>query len=78
MRLRENEASYAVSRKGNPVFRYDTTSLASNSPIEDDSCCVILERDGAGGSHVKGDLVFWGVFGELLKWRTGKGERRRG
>lgn len=45
------------------MFRYDTNSLASNSPIEDDSCCVILERDQE--SKVQGDLMFWGVFGEL-------------
>lgn len=60
-RLKENEASFAVSRRNNPLLRYDTNNLASNSPIEDDSCCVILERDSA--SKVKGDLVFFGVFG---------------
>lgn len=37
--------------------------MASNSPIEDDSCCVILERDSK--NKVKGDLVFWGVFGQF-------------
>lgn len=51
-----------MSRRGNPVLRYDTNHLASNSPIEDDSCCVILERDAK--NKVKGDLVFWGVFGQ--------------
>ncbi|KAM0792987.1 hypothetical protein ACM66B_002741 [Microbotryomycetes sp. NB124-2] len=56
-RLKEHEVSYAVHRKGNPVFRYDTNSLPSNSPIEDDSCCVILERDPS--AKTKGDLVFW-------------------
>lgn len=61
-RLKENEASFAVSRRNNPLLRYDINNLASNSPIEDDSCCVILERDSA--SKVKGDLVFFGVFGE--------------
>lgn len=64
-RLKEHEASYSVSRKANPVYRYDTAQLASNSPIEDDLCTFILERDskGAAGGR-KGDLVFWGVFGE--------------
>lgn len=73
-RLSENQASFAVSRRGNPVLRYDTNHLASNSPIEDDSCCVILERENSNGNStttsgaakgVKGDLVFWGVFGEF-------------
>lgn len=63
-RLTEHEASYSVSRKANPVFRYDTNSLPSNSPIEDDSCTVILERDPE--SKVKGDLMFWGVFGSYF------------
>ena len=77
LRLSENQASFAVSRRGNPVLRYDTNHLASNSPIEDDSCCVILERENTSGGassatststsakSVKGDLVFWGVFGEF-------------
>lgn len=60
-KLHEHESSYSVSRRSNPVFRYDTNALPSNSPIEDDSCCVILERDAE--STVKGDLMFWGVFG---------------
>lgn len=54
----------------NPVFRYDTASLASNAPIEDDSCCVILERDPAG--EVLGDLMFWGVFDGHSGWHTSR------
>ncbi|GAA5949303.1 hypothetical protein JCM21900_005598 [Sporobolomyces salmonicolor] len=69
-RLHENEASFAVSRRGNPVLRYDTNNLASNSPIEDDSCCVILERDAK--NKVKGDLVFWGVFDGHSGWQTSR------
>lgn len=61
-KLHEHESSYSVSRRSNPVFRYDTNALPSNSPIEDDSCCVILERDVE--SAIKGDLMFWGVFGQ--------------
>ncbi|GAA6007907.1 hypothetical protein JCM11491_006533 [Sporobolomyces phaffii] len=69
-RLTENQASFAVSRRGNPVLRYDTNHLASNSPIEDDSCCVILERDSK--NKVKGDLVFWGVFDGHSGWQTSR------
>ncbi|KAG0665363.1 hypothetical protein C6P46_006810 [Rhodotorula mucilaginosa] len=69
-RLKENEASFAVSRRNNPLLRYDTNNLASNSPIEDDSCCVILERDSA--SKVKGDLVFFGVFDGHGGWQTSR------
>ncbi|GAA5973344.1 hypothetical protein JCM11641_003084 [Rhodosporidiobolus odoratus] len=69
-RLKENEASFAVSRRNNPLLRYDTNNLASNSPIEDDSCCVILERDSA--SKVKGDLVFFGVFDGHSGWQTSR------
>ncbi|GAA6006151.1 hypothetical protein JCM10207_000541 [Rhodosporidiobolus poonsookiae] len=69
-RLKENEASFAVSRRNNPLLRYDTNNLASNSPIEDDSCCVILERDAA--SKVKGDLVFFGVFDGHSGWQTSR------
>ncbi|GAA5924529.1 type 2C protein phosphatase PTC5 [Sporobolomyces koalae] len=69
-RLTENQASFAVSRRGNPVLRYDTNYLASNSPIEDDSCCVILERDAK--NKVKGDLVFWGVFDGHSGWQTSR------
>ncbi|GAA6064354.1 hypothetical protein JCM10212_001835 [Sporobolomyces blumeae] len=71
-RLTENQASFAVSRRGNPVLRYDTNHLASNSPIEDDSCCVILERDPNNESNVKGDLVFWGVFDGHSGWQTSR------
>ncbi|GAA6041308.1 hypothetical protein JCM8097_001331 [Rhodosporidiobolus ruineniae] len=69
-RLKENEASFAVSRKNNPLLRYDTNHLASNSPIEDDSCCVILERDQA--AKVKGDLVFFGIFDGHSGWQTSR------
>ncbi|KAK4049741.1 hypothetical protein OIO90_005322 [Microbotryomycetes sp. JL221] len=69
-RLKEHEVSYAVQRKGNPVFRYDTNSLPSNSPIEDDSCCVILERDPS--ANTQGDLVFWGVFDGHSGWHTSR------
>lgn len=69
-RLKENEASFAVSRRNNPLIRYDTNNLASNSPIEDDSCCVILERDSQ--SKVQGDLVFFGVFDGHSGWQTSR------
>ncbi|GAA5885080.1 hypothetical protein JCM6882_007220 [Rhodosporidiobolus microsporus] len=69
-RLKENEASFAVSRRNNPLIRYDTNNLASNSPIEDDSCCVILERDAT--SKVKGDLVFFGIFDGHSGWQTSR------
>ncbi|GAA5998039.1 type 2C protein phosphatase PTC5 [Rhodotorula paludigena] len=67
-RLKENEASFAVSRRNNPLLRYDTNNLASNSPIEDSSCCTILERNDA--SKVQGDLVFFGVFDGHSGWQT--------
>ncbi|POY76164.1 hypothetical protein BMF94_0887 [Rhodotorula taiwanensis] len=70
VRLKENEASFAVTRRNNPLLRYDTNNLASNSPIEDDSCCVILERDAT--SKVKGDLVFFGVFDGHGGWQTSR------
>ncbi|BGO88957.1 hypothetical protein NBRC10512v2_000903 [Rhodotorula toruloides] len=69
-RLKENEASFAVQRRNNPVIRYDTNNLASNSPIEDDSCCVILERDHS--SKVQGDLIFFGVFDGHGGWQTSR------
>ncbi|KAK4705771.1 pyruvate dehydrogenase phosphatase, partial [Phenoliferia sp. Uapishka_3] len=40
-RLTEHQSSYTVGRKANPVLRYDTNFLNSNSPIEDDSCVVV-------------------------------------
>lgn len=67
-RLHEHEASFAVHRPGNPVFRYDVNSLPSNNPIEDDSSCVILEREkGRGG--VEGDLV--SSLAEIGLWLCG-------
>ncbi|KAI5478534.1 protein phosphatase 2C family protein [Pseudohyphozyma bogoriensis] len=69
-RLKEHEASYAVTRKNNPVIRYDTNALPSNSPLEDDSCTVVLERDPGG--KVKGDLMFWGVFDGHSGWQTSR------
>lgn len=44
-----------VQRPGNPVVRYDTSSLAANGPIEDREADKIV-------SGPRGDLCFFGVF----------------
>ena len=49
-RLRQYEASFVVNRPGNPVWRYDTAVVSSNSPCEDDSVAAIRVRgQGTGG-----------------------------
>ena len=44
--LSKNERSYAISRPGNPLFRYDTNSVASNETCEDAHSFTILEHQG--------------------------------
>ncbi|KAM0751610.1 protein serine/threonine phosphatase 2C [Meredithblackwellia eburnea MCA 4105] len=69
-RLTEHQQSFSVGRRSNPVIRYDTNFLNSNSPIEDDSCVVVLERDPQ--SKVAGDLMFWGIFDGHSGWQTSR------
>ena len=44
--LSKNERSYAISRPGNPLYRYDTNSVASNETCEDAHSFTILEHQG--------------------------------
>jgi pyruvate dehydrogenase phosphatase len=44
--LTANERSYSISRPGNPLYRYDTNSVASNDPCEDTQAFTILEHEG--------------------------------
>jgi hypothetical protein len=44
-KLHEHEESFTLNRPNNPVFRFDTSWLASNAPIEDDHSTEILSRD---------------------------------
>lgn len=73
-RLKEGEASYSLRRKNNPIFRYDSNALASNSPIEDDSAFVILERGDGGdaGKVENSDLVLFAVFDGHSGFHTSK------
>ncbi|CAH7683169.1 hypothetical protein PPACK8108_LOCUS16534 [Phakopsora pachyrhizi] len=43
--LKKYENSFKLDRVGNPVYRYDTNHVASNSPIEDDCICALVSRD---------------------------------
>ncbi|KAG0148380.1 hypothetical protein CROQUDRAFT_90296 [Cronartium quercuum f. sp. fusiforme G11] len=75
--LRKYEATFAVDRSGNPVYRYDTNHVASNSPIEDDSLCTIMARDQSQlppdlKSALTGDMLFFGVFDGHSGWQTSK------
>ncbi|KEI41908.1 uncharacterized protein L969DRAFT_100456 [Mixia osmundae IAM 14324] len=69
-RLAEHAQSFSVGRAGNPLYRYDTSFLASNDPIEDDSCSVILSRDAS--SKKTGDLMLFAVFDGHSGWQTSK------
>lgn len=60
----------------------DTSSLASNSPCEDDSAFALLERDSSNNrsntsSSASKDLVFFGVFDGHAGWHTSKVLRER-
>lgn len=68
--LKKYEATFKVDRTGNPVYRYDTNHVASNSPIEDDSICTIMTRDQF--STQEGDMLFFGVFDGHSGWQTSK------
>lgn len=66
-RLRENENSTTLTQEGTKclVQRYDTNTLASNSPIEDRHAQVIVQRDQAVRGVAKeklGDLGFFAVM----------------
>ncbi|KAH9811607.1 phosphatase 2C-like domain-containing protein [Melampsora americana] len=67
--LKKYEATFKIDRIGNPVYRYDTNHLASNSPIEDDSICTIMKRDQF---TKEGDMLFFGVFDGHSGWQTSK------
>lgn len=45
-KLKENERSFGVARPGNPLYRYDTNSVASNPICEDAAAFTILEHEG--------------------------------
>ena len=58
---------WTITRPGNNVVsRWDTSFLASNSPIEDDHAVSVITRDPS--SEVKGDLLMFGVF-DGKSWR---------
>ena len=44
--LTTNERTYSISRSGNPLYRYDTNSVASNEVCEDTQAFTILEHEG--------------------------------
>lgn len=44
--LGKNERSYSITRPGNPLYRYDTNSVASNETCEDAHAFTILEHEG--------------------------------
>ncbi|KAL9115512.1 MAG: hypothetical protein Q9227_000833 [Pyrenula ochraceoflavens] len=72
-RLRKSEESYLVNR-GRGVVRYDTSSLPSNDPIEDDHAEKIIEVPNfspeMNGDATSSDWMFWGVFDGHSGWTT--------
>ncbi|CAG8614729.1 31373_t:CDS:2 [Racocetra persica] len=64
LRLRENQLSFLLQRN-NGVYRYDTNQLASNNPIEDTKCELIIPSSKNGG-----DRLFFGVFDGHAGWNT--------
>ena len=72
-RLRKAEESFLVNR-GRGVVRYDTASLPSNDPIEDDHAEKIIEVPNfdylANGDVASNDWMFWGVFDGHSGWTT--------
>lgn len=44
--LTANERTYTVTRPNNPLYRYDTNSVASNSTCEDAQSFTIFEHEG--------------------------------
>lgn len=53
---------------------YDTNSVASNSPIEDDSVITVVSRTPPSSSSTSptGDLLFFGIFDGHSGWTTSK------
>ncbi|KAI8444048.1 phosphatase 2C-like domain-containing protein [Phakopsora pachyrhizi] len=75
--LKKYENSFKLDRVGNPVYRYDTNHVASNSPIEDDCICALVSRDQLGVPTPRsvaegGDMLFFGVFDGHSGWQTSK------
>ena len=72
-RLRKLEESYIVNR-GKGVYRYDTSQLPSNNPIEDDRAEKILQipiQDVySNNEKVDTDWHFWTVFDGHAGWNT--------
>ncbi|KAK9470067.1 phosphatase 2C-like domain-containing protein [Dipodascopsis tothii] len=70
-RLREHEESYLVGAgpgEDGGVVRYDTSFLASNSPIEDDHAEKIVDARDVGPDG--GRWFFWGVYDGHGGWTT--------
>jgi hypothetical protein len=63
-KLHEHEESFTLNRPNNPVFRFDTSWLASNSPIEDDHSVEVLSRDK--NAPVQGRVDTNRRFGKLM------------
>jgi pyruvate dehydrogenase phosphatase len=60
--LTENERTYTVTRPGNPLYRYDTNSVASNPTCEDAQAFTIFEHEGKDyilASVFDGHSGFW-------------------
>ncbi|KAF0356572.1 phophatase 2C family protein [Gigaspora margarita] len=64
LKLRENQLSFLLQRN-NGVYRYDTNQLASNNPIEDTKCELIVPNSKSGG-----DRLFFGIFDGHAGWNT--------
>lgn len=54
--LRNNEKSYAIARPNNPLYRYDTNSVASNETCEDAQAFTIFQDNNGN------DFILASVF----------------
>jgi pyruvate dehydrogenase phosphatase len=74
--LRVNEQTTHVARPSLPVYRYDTNSVASNFPNEDDYCSGIVSLELPGSSRAGAtsisDLAFFGVFDGHAGWQLSR------
>lgn len=60
--LTANERTYSVTRPGNPLYRYDVNSVASNPTCEDAQSFTIFEHEGTDyilASVFDGHSGFW-------------------
>lgn len=63
-KLRANETSRTIGRKGNPVVKWDRNWVGSNEPPEDRSAIDIIPRSSKGASDAEGsrDIVMFSVL----------------